>query len=161
MIIAATGHRPDKLNGYGEDARQRLRALAADYLQAEQPQTVISGMALGWDTAVAEAAIELHIPFIAAVPFVGQDRRWAPESKAHYARLLEQALSVEIVSEYPGAHSMQLRNAWMVDRGDKMCALWDGSMGGTFNCIRYANKVGRPIDNLWPRWANDLSDLLS
>ncbi|UVK46746.1 DUF1273 family protein [Mesorhizobium sp. AR07] len=161
MIIAATGHRPDKLGGHSEGVRRRLRSLAIDYLQAEQPDAVISGMARGWDQAIAEAAIELHLPFIAAVPFEGQAKRWPPESQAHYARLLGQAASIEIVSEFPGARAMQQRNEWMVDRGGKMCALWDGSMGGTFNCIRYAKKVGRPIDNLWPRWANDLRDLLS
>lgn len=160
MIVAATGHRPEKLGGYGEDVRRRLITLATDYLQSNTLNTVISGMALGWDQAVAEACVALGIPFIAAVPFEGQERRWPPESQRRYAALLGRAESVVIVSEYPGSKAMQLRNEWMVDRADKMLALWDGSWGGTFNCIQYAKKRGVPIENLWSKMAWDLSDLL-
>ncbi|MGX7874377.1 hypothetical protein ACVDG5_017945 [Mesorhizobium sp. ORM6] len=160
MIIAATGHRPPKLGGYGDEVRIALRALATDYLKIEQPEETISGMALGWDHAFAEASVELGIPFTAAVPFDGHDLRWPPESQRRNAWLCSKAARVEIVSDIPGARAMQQRNEWMVDRAHKMCGLWDGSFGGTFNCIKYARKVGRPIDNLWPRWANDLTGLV-
>lgn len=161
MIIAATGHRPPKLGGYGEDVRLALRKLAVTYLAAELPEQAISGMALGWDEAFAEGAVELGIPFIAAVPFEGHDSRWPPESRQRLARLLSKATTIYVVSDIPGSRAMQQRNEWMVDRAGKMCALWDGSFGGTFNCLRYAKKIGRPVDNLWPRWENDLSGLLS
>lgn len=160
MIIAATGHRPEKLGGYGEAVRDRLRALAAGYLKAEAPLTVISGMARGWDQAFAEAAIELRIPFIAAVPFEGQHHRWQPDGQRHFEWLCSKAALVKIVSHRPGSRAMQQRNEWMVDQANKICALWDGSTGGTFNCIRYANRVGRPVENLWPKWASDPADLL-
>jgi hypothetical protein len=42
----------------------------------------------------------------------------------------------------------------MVDHGTRVAALWDGSSGGTGNCIRYARRVGRPFDNLWLDWQN-------
>ena len=32
---------------------------------------------------------------------------------------------------------------------DLVLAFWDGSSGGTGNCVRYAGKVGKPIENLW------------
>jgi uncharacterized phage-like protein YoqJ len=63
----------------------------------------------------------------------------------------------------PGLNrAMQRRNEWMVDRADKLVALWDGSWGGTFNCIEYARKKGVPFDNLWARWSTDdaFADLL-
>ena len=160
-VLAATGHRPDKLGGYGDDVSRRLQRLAFGYLQQERPERVIVGMALGWDQAVAEAALELGIPFTAAIPFEGQERRWPPESRGRYARLIEHAAAVEIVCDYPGAKAMQRRNEWMVDRADKILALWDGSWGGTFNCVQYARRVGRPIDNLWRAWSMELSDLLA
>lgn len=161
MILATTGHRPPKLGGYGDEVRFGLRRLAGTYLTATQPSRVIVGMALGWDQAVAEAAIECGIPFIAAIPFEGQEGRWPVESQHRYGHLLAAAASVEIVSPYPGARAMQQRNEWMVDRADRMVALWDGSWGGTFNCVEYANRVRVPVDNLWPRWKNNLSDLLN
>ena len=60
---------------------------------------------------------------------------------------------VVFVSE-PGyaAWKMQVRNKWMVDNSDLVLALWNGTDGGTANCVRYAEKVGKPITNLWERW---------
>lgn len=155
MIIAATGHRPDKLGGYGPHVRMRLHHLAKTYLKSqhdilEGALTVISGMALGWDTAWAIAALDLGISVIAAVPFVGQEKQWQANDKVLYHEILKRAADVVVVSE--GGYEiekMQLRNEWMVDRADRVCALWDGSSGGTGNCIRYVRKFGKPIDHLW------------
>lgn len=161
MILAATGHRPPKLGGYSDGVQRELMALAIDYCLDAPPSQIISGMALGWDQAVAEAAIECGIPFIAAIPFEGQERRWPVESQHRYRQLLAAAASVEIISPYPGARAMQQRNEWMVDRADRIVALWDGSWGGTFNCVEYANRVRVPVDNLWHRWKNNLAELLN
>src|SRR3546814_12439463 len=50
VILAATGHRPGKLGGYGEDVLARLRKGARSFLERERNATAaISGMALGWD----------------------------------------------------------------------------------------------------------------
>lgn len=160
MILAATGHRPDKLGGYASKTHWRLIALARDYLSDRQPSAVIVGMALGWDQAVAQAAIDFNIPFTAAIPFEGQERRWPETSQARYHGLLDRAASVEIISPYCDILAYQHRNEWMVDRADEIAALWDGSWGGTFNCVRYAEKVGKPVENLWPKWHNDFADLL-
>lgn len=45
----------------------------------------------------------------------------------------------------------QQRNQWMVDRADAVLAVWDGSPGGTANCVNYARKVGKPITIIDPR----------
>lgn len=54
----------------------------------------------------------------------------------------------------PVPKAMQIRNEWIVDRADRIIALWDGSFGGTHNCITYANKRKVPVDNLWDAWAD-------
>ena len=154
MILAATGHRPEKLGGYDEATYLELRGFALGYIQQRRPVKVISGMALGWDTAWAAAAVYAGVPFIAAVPFAGQESRWPGPSQARYHALLAKASEVVIVC--PGGYSaqaMQRRNEWMVDRCDEVIALWDGSAGGTGNCVRYARKVGRPVVNLWNEWS--------
>ena len=168
--IAGTGHRPEKLGGHGIQTRLALGGLATEYLSVQRPSKVISGMAPGWDQALAGAAVALNIPFIAAVPFAGQHKRWPAESQERYLRLLGMAEDVvNVAGSFPPisgiqvSRAMQARNEWMVDRADKMVALWDGSWGGTFNCVRYAEKKGVPIDNLWSRWTlpPDLRDLLA
>jgi len=154
LVIAATGHRPNKLGGYNELNQQKLVKLAYDYLCELQPDGVISGLALGWDMAFAEAARLLSIPLHGAVPFAGQESRWPVESQREWRRLIDSCTSVTVVSD-GGYHpeKMQIRNEWMVDRAHRLCALWDGSRGGTGSCIRYAmQRQVITIDNLWSEW---------
>lgn len=151
MIVAATGHRPNKCCGYSLEAHNKLLRKAHNWLEENQPNKTISGMALGWDQAWAEASLDLQIPFIAAIPFEGQDKVWPGEARRFYNKLLSKALEVVIVND--GAYApwkMQTRNQWMVDRADKIIALWDGSEGGTANCLKYARSMNKPIINLWP-----------
>lgn len=152
-LIAATGHRPNKLGGYGRDVYTHLVKLAYDYLGRMQPEGVISGMALGWDQAWADAALLLNIPVHAAIPFEGLESQWPNESKNNFHRILKRCTSVTVVCEglYAG-FKMQIRNEWMVDRAVRICALWDGSPGGTGNCLKYKGDWQRPVDNLWPQW---------
>jgi len=55
MILAVTGHRPEKLGGYGPAVAERLFNLASSELQGLRPEYVLTGMAIGWDQAVADA----------------------------------------------------------------------------------------------------------
>lgn len=162
MILAATGHRPDKLGGYCNSHAEKLYYIARDFLIAREETlrgelTIISGMALGWDTAWALAGLNLKIPLIAAVPFIGQERRWPSSAQTQYHEILDCAVEIVIVSG--GGYSsekMQIRNEWMVDHCEELIALWDGSPGGTGNCIRYACKFKKPIINLWDHY-NDVA----
>lgn len=52
-----------------------------------------------------------------------------------------------------GKHSsakLQLRNKHMVDNSDIVIAVFDGTEGGTFNCVKYAKKVNKKIITLDP-----------
>lgn len=158
MIIALTGHRPHKLggeyNGEGPVSNWLLRQLSS-YLRDTKPEKVISGMAIGADMLWAEAAVNLQIPLIAAVPFVGQESKWPSVSQDRYKLLLAKAAEVVIVCEGGYASwKMQKRNEWMVDHSDVLLAVWDGSSGGTGNCVAYARspaaKAGYIIDRINP-----------
>lgn len=153
MILAGTGHRPNKLGGYGTGTTERLVKLATKYLVELKPDVVISGMALGWDQALALAATQQDIEWWAYVPFKGQDNFWPPKSKELYHILLGQADVVRIVSPN-GYHpqTMQVRNRAMVDDCDKLLALWSGTPGGTANCLQYAREIGKPVINIWDEW---------
>lgn len=151
--LAGTGHRPQKLGGFSDATAGRLRDLALALLAREKPDRVISGMALGWDTALALAALDRGIPLVAAIPFEGQERKWPPEAQATFRDILSRAAEVCIVS--PGCYApwkMQVRNEWMVDRATRVAALWDGTGGGTGNCVQYATKRQVEVINLWSTW---------
>lgn len=151
MIIAGTGHRPNKLGGYDDGTFNSLTNLAMKFLKEhEDYDTVISGMALGWDMAFALGALLLKKKVIAAVPFKGQELKWPLISQERYNKILSATTEVKIISE--GLYSpekMQIRNEWMVDNADVILALWDGSTGGTANCIAYAKSKNKKIINLW------------
>ena len=158
MIIAGTGHRPDKLGGYSPLTAFLAEEVALNWLhqQAHGITGVISGMAQGWDQALASAALSLSLPLHCAIPFDGQESRWPDAARREYRHILAQAASVTVICEGGFSnHAMQVRNEWMVDRCHLVLALWDGSSGGTGNCIRYAQQFPRPIVNLWPRYRKE------
>lgn len=154
LIVSGTGHRLDKLGGYASWAYNLLVHLAIMILSALKPKKVISGMAIGWDQALAEAAVRLGIPFIAAIPFKGQESRCPKESQKKYHELLARAAEVVDTSNGQSYHPrlMQVRNEWMVDNSDLVVALFDGTKGGTANCVKYAKRKGARIKNYYRQW---------
>lgn len=157
MIIAGTGHRPNKLGGYGAEVQQKLIDFAAAVLPQHQPSTVITGMALGWDMALAQAAVRLGIPFHAYIPFNGQELMWPESTRLYYRALMRQAQHIVVCSTGGFTkEAMQVRNVAMVDNCDELVALWNGSSGGTANCLRYAQSLHKRYTNYWPEWSMDL-----
>lgn len=153
MIVAASGHRPPKLGGYHDEPRVKATALAVEWIKEHHPTTLIVGMALGWDTAVAQAAIICDVPYIAALPFIGQETAWHEPDRDRFDLLLKYAESTVVVS--PGTYTkgkMHARNRWMVDHAQRMLVLFDGTAGGTSNCVEYAHSKGVPVSNLWSTW---------
>lgn len=159
LVLSGTGHRPPKItyqgrNAYHPATYQRLKKLAVAALKHYKPDVVISGMALGWDMALAEAALELGIPLICAIPFIGQEKTWPQASQDLYHDILAQCSGI-VTTCPPGyaAWKMQVRNVYLADEADMMLALWDGTAGGTANCLAYAQKIGVRIENVWDKWS--------
>ena len=152
-MIAGTGHRPDKLGGYQNT--ERLDHFAYHLLYQWRPDRVISGMALGWDQALALAAVQLDIPLVAAIPCPGQESKWPEVSQRRYQAILARAAEKVVISQAYSAKAMMDRNRWMVDQlgpQDCLVALWNGTPGGTKNCYDYATKQQTQIINVWPHW---------
>jgi uncharacterized phage-like protein YoqJ len=118
------------------------------------PEFAITGMAIGIDQDFALECVSLAIPFVAAVPFEGQECRWPEAAQREYRRLLGLASKIVYVSD-PGYENwkMHKRNKWMSDEvGESgvVLAVWDGSDGGTGSCVKYARSVGRRILRIDP-----------
>lgn len=152
MIVAFTGHRPDKLpnkeTGYKlpNPTYIHICQQIEKTLLELKPEKIISGMALGIDQWAANIAIKLKIPFIAAIPFEGQEKAWPKQSQDTFNLLLKHAAEQVIVCEGGYAPAkMQTRNEWMVNHCDKLIAVWDQSPGGTGNCVKYAQSIKKEI----------------
>ena len=151
MIYAGTGHR---LEVIGYDNKAKLIRYATSILPGYNPDKIISGMAIGWDQALAWGAMNNKIPFIAAVPFLGQADIWPKEAQEEYEHLLNLAEDVVIVCEGGFApHKYHVRDKWMVDHADAMIALWNGNKhGGTYSTVKITEKAKKPMFNVWPGW---------
>jgi uncharacterized phage-like protein YoqJ len=161
MIIAGTGHRPPKLLGFSLESHNDLTQFAISILEStpEVITRVISGGALGWDQALASAAHHLKLHSVIAVPCDGQDAFWHADSRKLYKEILDAADEVVIVCNGGYASwKMQVRNEWMVDNCARVLALWDGHSGGTANCVNYADKIGKPVVNVWDHFVEAFPD---
>lgn len=147
LILAGTGHRPEQLGGYApNNTTSRIYARTLDHLTRLKPEKVISGMALGFDLMLAEACVELKIPFIAAVPCATQADVWPLPSRAKWKHLISKAADVQVLAQKYTMRCMQDRNVWMVDHADGLIVCWNGeTSGGTWNCIQYARRMEKAI----------------
>lgn len=150
MYIACTGHRPQKIgnewNGVGPVSNMIGVELAA-VIKKYNPERILSGMALGVDMLWAEVGINIDVTVVACIPCKDQEKIWRSESQARYhAILLDPHVTQVLVSEEPyRPELMDLRSRWMVDHCQMLVSVWDGSQGGTANCVAYAQQVKKPI----------------
>lgn len=173
MIITVTGHRPNKLgNAYdvkhptniaiGRKMREFILQKAGydstnNTFSYKGEVALISGMALGVDTLWALVTLRLKREFPGkfklecAIPCKNHSSRWGKDSKVIYDDILSKADTVTQVSdEVYNPWLMQKRNEYMVDTAEMVFAVWDGTTGGTGNCVNYARKEKKKVYVLHP-----------
>jgi uncharacterized phage-like protein YoqJ len=152
-VMCFTGHRPPQLGGYkGPDAEKIQHNLflhlvkIVDLCVKNGFVTFISGGAQGTDQIGAEAVLYRkmnpnfsHLQLVVARTYPGQFKVWPNYARERFFSIIRQANVVVDVSPDPHANwKMQIRNQWMVDRSELVVGVWDGSKGGTWNCLKYA-----------------------
>jgi len=168
LSICVTGHRPDKLGGYDaanplrrairEEFKERLLCLVgAHLLEAGSAECeVYCGMAQGFDQDAACACIQADVPFVACVPFAGQELVWTPEAQRDYRLILSRAKRVEVLAQKPATRTaavslLYVRNHFMIESCDVVVACWNGTFGGTYETVKYAQRLGKPLHVIDPR----------
>lgn len=147
MIVAMTGHRPEKIPD-----PVMVQELIYEELNWINPERLIQGMASGVDLWSAVEAARLAIPYTCARPWAGHKPRGGDANL--YQEVLENAAEVVDVNpgwKYPGPWVYEDRNRWMIDRADIVLAVWDGTPGGTKNAVDYAIKTKKPIKRIGPK----------
>jgi uncharacterized phage-like protein YoqJ len=140
MKIAFTGHRHLKYN----EVLPALESIDARYPGA----TWITGGAIGLDSHAAKYAMLHGITLWLIIPFppVIMSAKWSLSQKAFLLDSIKYASKFSVLSPVFAMRTYQDRNIRMVDLSDKLAAFFDGSSGGTANCVRYARSKGHPID---------------
>ena len=135
MILAVTGHRPQRLKGQ----ENMIREWAEGQLIRLHPSMIYDGMAQGADQIVAIAAKKLNIPIICCYPFPRTNyypiEQWIMENN-------------EVIFIQPAfsKQSYIIRDKFMVDHSDTVLTIWDGIRhGGTYITREYAIKQGKKI----------------
>lgn len=173
IMINVTGHRPDKLGdaykvnhptnvAIGRKMREFILEQAGynkdtNSFSNDDTFLLISGMALGIDTIWALVVLKLKREFPGkfllecAIPCKGHGSNWPKESQDIYHDILKKADIVTQVSNLPyKGYLMQKRNEYMVNKAHMTLAIWNGSTGGTGNCVNYAKERGKPIYVIHP-----------
>lgn len=170
FVINVTGHRPDKLghvwSAFSDKNDYILKAfkyflwkiIECKAKQGIKHFVLISGMALGIDSIFVRACKAcqnyyqtkgITVKIVGAIPCLRQYAYWKPTSKTEYKKLLGYCDSGKLINLKYSAKGMQLRNIWMVEQADMTVTYWNGTDGGTKNCLASAVHKGNPIVNVY------------
>ena len=143
-----TGHRiVSDYDNIREKLRNKLRELIG-----EGYTVFYNGGAIGFDTFCALEIINLKkefpIKLNLILPCRDQDKKWNERQKTIYKFILENADSIEYVSEEYEAGCMQKRNRVLCEKCDFLLAYLKRESGGTFYTVNYAKKLGKEIFNI-------------
>lgn len=159
---AFTGHRPHKFPWKYDEANSRCVALKAKLteqitkLAENEVMDFYSGGADGVDCWASLIVLELRqknpaLKLHLILPHEGQADRWSEPAQERYHWILEQADSVEYVSQEYYEGCMLDRNHRLVEAAGLLLAVYNGERrGGTAATVRYAQKRGKKIIILDP-----------
>lgn len=138
--VAFTGHRHLRF-------KEVTPALAS--IHAKYPDAIwITGGAIGLDSHAAEYAHLHSIPLWLILPFSPKEMtaKWNRAQVAMLRSHIAYCSKFSVLSPVYKVSVYQDRNMRMVDLSTRLCAFFDGSSGGTANCVRYARLIGHPVE---------------
>lgn len=163
LHIAVTGHRYFKEDP--EKLKKQIKDILSDF-NRDNHVIIHSCFAYGTDQLVAECAAELGIAIEADIPmpyenYIDDVRKDATKNGVSFTEadelrmrhLMAQAVICRVVTD--SVHTYAEANAYIVEKCDRLIALWDGkrlgmrdnndkpiNRGGTYDCILMAEKKG-------------------
>jgi ribonuclease HI/uncharacterized phage-like protein YoqJ len=157
--LVVAGHRPPALGGYDENlVSSAVRSKLTEILAAKQAVSpslvVLTGLGLGAEQLGAEAAREAGVPYVAVLPYPGQDGVWPVASKERYAELLKDAAGQVLMQARPpeskqkAGAALARRDGWLARHADEAVVVWDGDdeyVGKTVRSLQ--DHVGE--ENVW------------
>lgn len=153
--VCFSGHRLIQ-QGKRKALKQELRTeIAKAY--ARGVRNFYCGMALGFDTLAATAALSLQCELpgmrvIAVIPFQGQADRWMEADRELYEDILANVDETVVLSRRYYDGCLLRRNDYMLERSGGVIAYFDGQpKGGTYYTCKKARSHGLDVTNLYDR----------
>lgn len=163
-VVAFTGYRPEKMpfvenkkdEAYMHFREQQKRVI--NRLVERGYTDFISGVAMGFDTWVAEDVLELRktnkeLHLECAIPYPDQDKKWERSDQKRRQKILKQADTSTMVSDHYSSDCFFARNRYMVDKADVVVCAYDGQSGGTAYTVNYALKKDKIVIQINPSTA--------
>lgn len=126
MRLIITGHRIHKLKDYNYQwIQQTIEQTVLKCIEMHGISLAYSGMASGVDLIFCSACFYHKLPFIACVPFEGQEETMLTSDASIRKEFLSHAKEVK-----------QVKNSWMVENADIAIVVFDGNKGGTHNVFQ-------------------------
>lgn len=152
--VFVTGHRPNKLNGYKPEDNKKLlwkiNSVVEECIK-DGFTFFVAGGCIGIDNWFSQIVLKQrekhpHISLLIFVPCKNQSNRWNEKDKEIYDTILGKADAVIMVSEEEyKPYLMMERNKAMVNVSAKGICVWDGTKGGTGNCVKFAEKSNKQL----------------
>lgn len=124
-------------------------------LAENQDITLITGMAEGWDEAIAKVGLRNDIPYMAYLPHPTYgDYYWGRKSLLNknrmdtFGTLLKGASSIVVVSQelyVDGVHANFVRNQWMVNACD-LALVYNPKSKGTRDAVAKLTQANKPYE---------------
>lgn len=128
MKLLITGHRRKKLEDNGYDfiwIENSIGEILEEIKGFKISLICYAGMADGVDMMFCNMCNLLELPYIACIPFEGQDEYMNDADKLLRKQQIASAKEVKNV-----------KNSWMVEHCDSGIVVWDGNKGGTHNVVQ-------------------------
>lgn len=153
--MCGTGHRPSRLGlGFDGASASFLKKFVVnqlEYIQFPLDGILISGGALGWDMAIAEAAVEMGLRLWLALPFEGFGSNWNKTQQQSFSLLKSKSEKIIIVCDGEFSNNKYFyRDVFMVECCNEILANFDGKKhGGTYWTLEYAKEREKPVYNTY------------
>lgn len=146
-LVVVAGHRPPQLGGYGPNpVAERIRDKLAEILAAKRTLhpdlVVLTGLGLGADQLGAEAAGDAGLPYVAVLPFPGQEAVWPEPARRRHGELVAGADATVLIqgtapkSKQQAGAALARRDAWLARHADEAVVVWDGDDAGVGRLAR-------------------------
>jgi len=154
--VMITGHRPGQLGTFDVQNRVKLALmdlLKEKFLEYGDDLVVLTGMALGPDTWVAQVCHLYGIRYEAYLPFKGQESLWKVHDKKIYAELLTCAETIRYTTPSGEVHRGAMKSAYlernrmMIADCHEAIAVFSGDWGtGTGYTVKRLKAADIPIN---------------
>lgn len=155
IYVMGTGSRSMVLEDSAKEIYLILEKRILELLEEHGEITLITGMAEGWDEAIAKVGLRNSIPYFAYVPHPTYgDYYWGRKSltgknrMATFNKLLNGATDVTIVAQdlyVSGQHVNFVRNQWMVNACD-LALVYNPQSKGTRDAVARLRQANKPYE---------------